>query len=424
MDPLQTTESSRTGVLTVAAPSSKPIALRVTRRAERELRGGFPWVFEAAITDQSRAGSAGDLAIVFDRKGRFLAVGLYDPHASIRVRVLQHSDPASIGAAWYAGRLRQAVERRASLWKRPARTTGYRLVHGENDGLPGLVVDWYEGTAVVKVYSAAWVPHLPDVLGALLDVQGPERVVLRFGRVVGNHPDDLCGLSDGQVVVGPPLVGPVLFWENGLHFEADLILGHKTGFYFDQRENRARVETVAGGMRVLNVFAYTGGFSVYAARGGAQRVVSVDISAPALEAAKRNVARNRGTAGTAPTDHDVVVGDAFEVLHQMGRAGRQFDMVIVDPPAFARRRSQVDRALAAYARLTRLSLAVLRSDGILVQASCSAPVTADSFFGVVNGAAERAGRTLAELARTGHAVDHPVTFRDGAYLKCLFATAP
>jgi 23S rRNA (cytosine1962-C5)-methyltransferase len=399
--------------------------MRVTPRAERELRDGYPWVFAAAVVAQSDEGAAGDLTVVFDRRGRFLAVGIYDPRASIRVRVLQHSEPAVIDGAWFQARLQAAAEVRAPLRRAPdaRKTTGYRLVHGENDGLPGMVIDWYEGTAVFKLYTGAWLPHLEDVLAALSAVQRPERVVLRFGRAVLEHRHDAHGLVDGQVLSGEALSGPLLFCENGLRFEADPLRGHKTGFYFDQRDNRSRVEGLAAGKRVLNLFAYTGAFSVYAARGAAQHAVSVDVSKPALEAAQRNLERNRGHPAIASCVHQTVAADAFDLLEKMHHDGGRFAMVIADPPAFANRRSQVEKALAAYRRLTRLSLGVLQAGGILVQASCSRQVSAQAFFTSVHQAARRAGRPLQEIARTGHALDHPVTFREGAYLKCLFARA-
>jgi 23S rRNA (cytosine1962-C5)-methyltransferase len=251
-----------------------------------------------------------------------------------------------------------------------------------------------------------------------------ERLVLRIGRVMQDHPQDLHGLTEGMVLSGPDLDGPVLFWENGLRFEADPIRGQKTGFFLDQRENRARVGTMSGGKDVLNVFAYTGGFSVYAARGGARHVVDVDASAPALQAAQRNMAHNRHIPAVASASHEAVAEDAFAALVRMRQAGRRFDVVIVDPPAFARRSDQVDQALSAYRRLTRLGLGVLRPSGTLVQASCSSRVDEETFFGAVHQAAAQEGRPLNELERTGHALDHPITFKEGAYLKCLFATAP
>ncbi len=410
----------------IPGPAARRIALRVTAEAERALRRGHPWLFERAITQQSHEGRPGDLAVVFDSKRRFLAVGLYDPCSSIRVRILQHGEPATIDEDWFRARLEAAARLRAPLRERTpaAATTGYRLVHGENDGLPGLVVDRYERTSVLKLYTSAWVPHLGNVLSALASVSPSERLVLRLGRAMADHQQHLYGLCDGQALGGPDLEGPVLFWENGLRFEADPVRGHKTGFYFDQRDNRARVEQLAGGKRVLNLFAYTGAFSVFVARGGARDIVSVDASAPALEAAARNMARNRRFPAVAAAAHEIVGEDAFEVLGRMGRSGRHFDLVIVDPPAFASKRAQVPQALAAYERLTRLSLAVMRPGGTLVQASCSSRVDAEIFFETVNRAAARIGRPLREIERTGHGLDHPITFKEGAYLKCLFAIAP
>jgi 23S rRNA (cytosine1962-C5)-methyltransferase len=251
-----------------------------------------------------------------------------------------------------------------------------------------------------------------------------ERLVLRLGRATGERPEHLHGLRDGQILSGPDLEGPILFRENGLHFEADLIRGHKTGFYFDQRDNRARVERLARGKAVLNVFSYTGAFSAYAARGGARHIVSIDVSGPALQAAERNLARNRRYPAVAAATHETVAGDAFEELARLGRSGQRFDLVIVDPPTFATRQAQVAQALSAYERLTRLTLAILRPDGTLVQASCSSRVDGETFFETVKRAAVRTGRPLREIERTGHAIDHPVTFREGAYLKCLFAVVP
>ena len=212
--------------------------------------------------------------------------------------------------------------------------------------------------------------------------------------------------------------GLILFKENGLIFESDPIHGQKTGFFLDQRDNRARVEKLSKDKSVLNVFAYTGGFSVYAARGGAREVVSVDISAPAIEAAIRNMAHNELTV-----PHETIAEDAFEVLARMGSQKRLFDLVIIDPPMFAQNEKQIATALSAYRRLTRLGLGALRQGGILVQASCSSRVDADAFFESIHQTAREAGRELTEIERSGHALDHPIGFKEGAYLKCLFATA-
>lgn len=410
----------------IPGPATLRIAVHATPEAERALRRGHPWLFDRAIRHQSHQGRPGDLAVVFDHRRRFLAVGLYDPHSSIRVRILHHGKPAAIDQDWFKVRLASAAQLRAPLLEGPpeAATTGYRLAHGENDNLPGLVIDRYEQTSVVKIYTAAWIQHLRDVLSALADVVPVEHLILRLGRAALEQPRDLYGLDDGMILSGPNLDGPVLFRENGLRFEADPIHGQKTGFFLDQRDNRARVEKLAAGKTVLNVFAYSGGFSVYAARGGARKVVSVDASAPALEAAARNMAHNRHIPSVAAALHETVADDAFEVLARMAKAGERFDMVIVDPPAFAQKQDQVPQALSAYERLTRLSLGVLRPGGTLVQASCSSRVEAETFYETVNRAAAQVGHPLHEIERAGHALDHPITFKEGAYLKCLFAIAP
>ncbi len=403
-------------------PAERRIALRVTPEAERALRQGHPWLFDQAINQQSHQGRPGDLAVIFDRKRRFLAIGLYDPSAPIRVRILQQGQPAAINQDWFETKLAAAAHLRAPLLAQPPEkiTTGYRLAHGENDGLPGLVIDRYADTAVLKLYTLAWLPHLQAVTAALMKVTPSfERLVLRLSRAMTAQPQELYNLNDGLILFGSPLAGPVLFQENGLWFEADPLHGQKTGFFLDQRDNRARVEKLAYGKTVLNVFAYTGGFSVYAARGGARHIVSLDLSKPALQAAGRNLAHNRYT-----TQHELMAEDAFAALARLAQIGRRFDLVIIDPPAFAQNQTQVAPALAAYQRLTKLGLEVLSPGGTLVQASCSGRIDAETFFSAVNRATAQAGHPLRELERTGHALDHPITFKEGAYLKCLFAIAP
>ena len=398
------------------SPSAKRIALRVTAPAERALRQGHPWVFDQSITEQSHEGAPGDLAVIFDNKRRFLAIGLYDPTSTIRVRVLQSRQPATINAEWFQNKLNLAAQIRESL--EGIDTTGYRLVHGENDGFPGLVIDRYDDTLVLKLYTLAWIPHLKEFCEALAQVSPAEHLILRLNRILQKQTDFLHGLSDGMTLSLQTPPGLILFKENGLTFESDPIHGQKTGFFLDQRDNRAKVEELSKDKSVLNVFAYTGGFSVYAARGGAREVVSVDISAPAIESAIRNMGYNNLTA-----PHETIAEDAFDVLARMETQKRLFDVVIIDPPMFAQNEKQIASALAAYRKLTRLGLGVLRKGGTLVQASCSSRVDAESFFESIHQSAREAGRRLTEIERTGHALDHPINFEEGAYLKCLFATA-
>ncbi|MDP1714752.1 MAG: class I SAM-dependent rRNA methyltransferase [Anaerolineales bacterium] len=407
-----------TSLSQLPGPPAKRIALRINPPAERALRQGHPWVFDGSITEQSHAGAPGDLAVIFDdaHARRFLAIGLYDPTSAIRVRILQSREPATINADWFQNKLASAARLRAPLEEKD--TTGYRLVHGENDGLPGLVLDRYADTLVLKLYTPAWIPHLKNFCDALAQVSPAGHLILRLNRSLQKQTEFLHGLSDGMTLslLAPP--SPILFKENGLIFESDPIHGQKTGFFLDQRDNRARVEKLAKAKSVLNVFAYTGGFSVYAARGGAREVVSVDISTPALAAALRNMEHNKLTV-----PHETIAEDAFEVLVRMGSQKQLFDLVIIDPPMFAQSEKQIAAALSAYRRLTRLGLGVLRTGGTLVQSSCSSRVDADAFFESIHQTAREAGRGLTEIERTGHALDHPIGFKEGAYLKCLFAIA-
>ena len=403
-------------------PSGRRLAVRVTPGALREIRVGSPWVFDGSVTSASDDGGAGDLAVIFDDKRRFVAIGLWDPDSPLRIKVLHAGAPATIDREWWRGKLRSALDTRTSL-AADASTTAYRCVHGENDGMPGLVVDRYHTTLVVKLYSAAWFPHLTEIVDALVELAAPERVVLRLARVVASG--ETFGLVDGDTLAGPPVDGPVLFRERGLTLEADVVHGQKTGHYLDQRDNRTLVRGIAAGRDVLDVFASTGGFAVAAAAGGARSVHLVDQSAPALAAAERNLAHNRRLREVRECAIRTTVGDAFDVLAAFDRRAQsdadRFDVVVLDPPSFASRQSQVDRALRAYSALTRLGVALLRPGGVLVQASCSSRVTADQFFETVLEAARHAGRPLREIRRTGHAVDHPIGFPQGAYLKALFA---
>jgi 23S rRNA (cytosine1962-C5)-methyltransferase len=407
------------------------IAVRVTPDALRQIRRGSPWLYDGSITSAKFGGSRpdgapGDLAVVFDDDRSFAAIGLWDPTSPIRVKVLHRGRPVTIDRAFWRTRLATALDQRSGLTADPD-TTGYRLVHGENDGLPGFVADRYDTTIVVKLYTPAWFPHLGAVVGELVDLTGAERVVLRLSRsVAAGKPhggDDDDGFGDGDVLFGPPLDGPVRFRERGLVMEADVAAGQKTGHFLDQRDNRLLVRGMADGKSVLDVFASTGGFALAAAAGGARRVHLVDVAAPALAAARRNLDHNQHLRAVRDCDVRMTTGDAFEVLAALAQAGELYDIVIVDPPSFAQNQAAVERALRAYRRLTHLALGVLSPGGTLVQCSCSSRVTADEFFDAVHAAARYAGRPLQELRRTAHAVDHPIGFEHGAYLKAVFGTA-
>jgi 23S rRNA (cytosine1962-C5)-methyltransferase len=397
------------------------LAVRVTPDALRRVRAGHPWLFDHSITSLSHPGAPGDLAVVFDDDRKFAAIGLFDPASPIRVKVLHHGRPATIDTAFWTARLQRALDVRRPLTDR-GDTTGMRLVNGESDGMPGMVVDRYDRVLVMKLYTTAWIPHLAVVVPALEHVFRPDSVVLRLARSLDAA--SLHGLEEGDALVGLPPDGPVVFTEHGLWFEADVTRGQKTGHFLDQRDNRALVRRAASGADVLDVFASTGGFTVHAAAGGAASVTAVDLSAPTLAVAGRNLALNHGIESVAACRFEPVVGDAFREMETLARRGRRFDVVVVDPPSFAQRNHEAQRALAAYGKLTGLALRLLRPGGLLVQCSCSSRVTADDFHTAVARAASSAGRPLSNPKRTGHALDHPVAFPEGAYLKAVLARVP
>jgi len=375
-------------------------------------------VYDGSITSVSHRGRPGDLAVVFDEHRSFTAIGLWDPESPIRLKVLHVGKPTPIDSAFLRTRVSEAVERRRGLIESDD-NTGVRLIHGENDRMPGLVLDIYSGVAVLKIYSAAWLAHLATVVSVVAEVVAPDSLVLRTSRSVAPCLPEW--LPQGSALLGPNPVEPVMFVENGLSFEAHPLTGQKTGHFLDQRDNRRMVRDLSSGQRVLDVFSCTGGFSVHAAAGGAREVCSVDLSSNAVDAARRNMDHNRDVPGVAACRHDTVTGDAFEVMAAMADRGETYGIVIVDPPSFAQRQSSVPGALNAYRRLTGLALDLIQDGGTLVQASCSSRVVEEDFHEQIRSVARSKGVRLDERARTTHCRDHPIGFAHGAYLKALFA---
>ncbi len=396
-------------------PQTSPrLKLILRPAAETAVRAGHPWIYAESIRHQNREGVAGELAVVYDRKDRFLALGLFDPASPLRVRVLLAGRPATLDGTWWRRRLDETLARRAGI--ADADTDGLRLINGESDGWPGLVLDRYGAVLVMKLYTAAWLPRLEALRGLIVEVLQPERLVLRLSRKVQEIAAGAC--ADGKVLHGPSLAGPVVFRESGLCFEADVLRGQKTGFFLDQRENRRRVETLASDAEVLNAFSFSGGFSLYAARGGARAVTDLDLSEHALAAARRNFSRNRDLPGVAACLHRTLQADAFVWMERAEPA--TYDLVVVDPPSLAKRESERTRAIRAYASLNANAIRLLRPRGVLVAASCSAHVSESEFFGAVREAARRSGRRHEEIGTSAHAPDHPATFPEARYLKCLF----
>lgn len=399
-------------------PSTKipRLRLRVTATAETILRGGHPWLFADSIREQNRDGQPGELAVIYDRKDKFLAVGLFDPESPLRVRVLHSGKPVNIDENWWCENFEKAIYRRKNLFDE--RTNGFRWISGESDGWPGFVLDRYAETLVLKIYTAAWLPRLGEVTALIGELLKPERLVVRLSRNIQEAARKNFQVEDGQVLSGEKLAGVVTFLETGISFEAEVLRGQKTGFFLDQRENRCRVEALARGRDVLNAFSFSGGFSLYAARGGAKSVTDLDISAHALESAKRNFTLNQADANIAACRHEMIQTDAFAWLEQ--NTSQKFDLVILDPPSLAKREAERAGAIQAYGKLAANGIKALRRDGVLAAASCSAHVSAMEFFEAVRQSARNSGRKFVELETTGHPPDHPATFTEANYLKCVF----
>jgi 23S rRNA (cytosine1962-C5)-methyltransferase len=403
---------------TVSQPKPR-LRLRVTAAAESILRSGHPWLFAESIHEQNRAGELGELAVVYDRKDRFLALGLYDPDSPIRLRVLCAGKPQVIDRTWWSRQLDRALQRREGLFD--GQTTGFRWINGESDGWPGLVLDRYAGALVLKLYTAAWLPRIEEIGELVAQRLEPERIVLRLSRNIQTLAGGQFSRRDGEVLRGAPLEGPVVFMESGLRFEADVLHGQKTGFFLDQRENRRLVESLASRRRVLNAFSFSGGFSLYAARGGASEVADLDLSAHALAAAQRNFALNQSQPAVATCRHETIQAEAFRWLGEQRE--RAVDLVVLDPPSFAKREAERAGAIRAYGRLVTLGLGCLAPGGILVACSCSAHVSAEEFFTSVRQALAASGRTFEELQTTGHAPDHPASLKEANYLKAIYVRA-
>lgn len=379
------------------------------------MRFGHPWVFSDSVLESNRTGQTGELAVIYDRKDRFLAVGLFDADSPIRVRILHVGKPQTLDDSWWKQRLEQSLAIRRGLFGTD--TTGFRLIHGESDGWPGLVLDQYDSTLVLKFYTAAWLPRVEDILILLRRAIPAERVILRLSRNIQPEAEQRFELHDGQLLAGNKPAGRVIFLENDLHFEADVLKGQKTGFFLDQRENRREVESLARGRRVLNAFSFSGGFSVYAARGGAVSVTDLDISAHALEAAGRNFALNQTFPTVAACRHETAQADAFEWIE---KASATFDLVVLDPPSLAKREVERATAIRAYEKLNALGITRLARNGILVAGSCSAHVSAKEFFDAVRRAAAGSGRRFQELQTRLHPPDHPAGFKEAEYLKVIY----
>lgn len=385
-------------------------SIYLKRGKEESLRRFHPWVFSGAIQKMDEGISEGSLVRVLSEKGDFIAVGHYQI-GSIAVRVLSFRD-IQIDDDFWESRLESALQMRLALGiaDNPQNNT-YRLVHGEGDNLPGLVIDCYGPTAVMQAHSVGIHLCRKSIAGCLVRVMGnriqhvyyKSETTLPFKAELGQENGFIVGSSDDNTAI-----------ENGLKFHVDWLRGQKTGFFVDQRENRSLLESYARDKSVLNMFCYTGGFSFYAMRGGAKLVHSVDSSAKAIELTNANVELNF----PGDTRHQAFCEDAFRFLD---RAADKYDLIILDPPAFAKHRAALHNALKGYTRLNRVALEGIKKGGILFTFSCSQVVTKEHFRNAVFTAAAQSGRKVRILHQLHQPADHPVNIYhpEGEYLKGL-----
>lgn len=389
---------------------SSPISLAIKLRpaAEKIVKQGHPWIFSESIEKINKEGKAGDLAVLFDqRNNKVFGIGLYDPDSPIRIKMIHLGGPTKIDEEFFQKKVSQAYQIRKPLLD--TETNACRLIFGENDGLPGLIVDIYSKVGVVKLYSSIWLPYLKMLLPAIAEVSQVECLMLRLSR---NLQKTDFPLKEGDVLVGNFDNPTVDFKEYGVHFQADLLLGHKTGFFLDHRANRHKIGQLSKNKTVLDVFSYAGGFSVHALAGGAKEVTSLDFSKQALELAEQNAKLNEHSG-----NHLTLAGDAFILLKDLIKKKKQYDIVIIDPPSFAKSKREIEVAKKKYAELAALGIQLTKKKGLLVLASCSSRISADEFLEVHREEFERLGAHYELEDFTHHDIDHPVGFEEGAYLK-------
>ena len=387
-------------------------ALVLKKGREKSLKRRHPWIFSGAVEKVQGKPGSGDTVEVLAGGGR-LAQAAYSPKSQIRARVWSFDPKADIDAAFFSSRLERALALREAL---PAakHTNALRLVHGESDGLPGLVVDRYADVLVAQFLAAGVERWRDPILDALMELSGCAAIYERSDAEVRK----LEGLpAKAGFARGNRSASRCPIIEYGLNFRVDVEQGQKTGFFLDQRENRQRVRALAAGREVLDGFCYTGGFSVAALAGGAKRVTAIESSAAALEVAKENLAANPLDASRV----EFMQADVFKQLRTLRDQNAKFGLIVLDPPKFAPTAAQVKKAARAYKDINLWALKLLAPGGVLATFSCSGGVSAELFQSIVAGAALDAGGEAKIIERFGAAADHPVAleFPEGEYLKGL-----
>jgi 23S rRNA (cytosine1962-C5)-methyltransferase len=388
---------------------------------EKSLLRRHPWIFSGAISNLDGQPQSGDTVLVVDSQQQPLGWGAYSPQSQIAVRMWTFDPGVEIDAPFLALRLQRAIDARSTLAAR-SDLDAYRLVYAESDGLPGLVVDRYGDFLACQFLSTGaekWKPVLVDLLGQLAFAGQAPRGIFERSDVDVRLKEGLA--PQAGVLAGEAPPDKVVMNEYGCRFAVQIAHGHKTGFYLDQRDNRALLGELTAGRQVLNAFAYTGGFGVWALRGGAHSVVNVESSQTALELGRENVRLN----GLDENQVEDVPGDVFRVLRQYRDSRREFDLIVLDPPKFAESRSQLEGATRGYKDINLLAFKLLRPGGLLMTFSCSGLVTPELFQQVVAGAALDSGKDVQIVRRLSQGPDHPVAlnFPEGEYLKGLVCRA-
>jgi 23S rRNA (cytosine1962-C5)-methyltransferase len=389
----------------------KRLAVKLSSKGEQFVVKGHPWVFSNSIVKINDDAKTGDLAVIFSKtKNKVIGLGFYDADSPIRIKIIHNAETkVEVNSGFFHQKIKDALEKRSDLLQ--TNTNSYRLLFGENDGFPGLIADVYDGVLVVKLYSEIWLPYLESVLKSLQEISNAQTVVIRLSRNLQNSKNHT--LLDGEVVFGTLTNEVVEFVEHGVKFTANVIKGHKTGYFLDHRANRKRVGEFSKGKTVLDVFSYAGGFSVHALANGATEVTSLDISKQALD-----IARENGKLNAYSGVHKTISGDAFQEMKALIEKGKTFDVVVIDPPSFAKQQSEIDLAKKKYAQLADLGEKLTSKKGLLVLASCSSRVLAQSFFDLNTRVLSSQSRLFETVLKTQHDDDHPISFPEGAYLKC------
>ncbi|MEA3410639.1 MAG: class I SAM-dependent rRNA methyltransferase [Pseudomonadota bacterium] len=387
--------------------------LKLKPHEERRLRAGHPWVFSNEVDTGASPLSgfeAGEPAEIHDSGGRCLGTGYVNPHSLICARLVSRKPSRPLSADLIARRMEEALALRRRLYETPY----YRLVYAESDSLPGLVIDRYGGHVVIQITTAGMERMRDAIVSSVDNLLSPESILMRNELAVR----ELEGLSRYSETVKGKTPESVVVPEHGSEFEVALAGGQKTGWFFDQSENRDRVARFAKGHRVLDVFSYVGAWGILAVRGGAESALCVDESGSAVELVRRNAERN-AVAGRVEARRD----EAFRALKSLGEAGERFGTVVLDPPAFIKRKRDAKNGIQAYRRINKLGIRLIQRDGILVSCSCSYHLGYDTLARQIREACRASGRRMQIIATGSQSPDHPVhpAVPESAYLKCIVA---